>query len=189
MARWRDVPRARPAYGRRPWPAPPLPSPPEGTFHLPGGVPPRQVLALVVGPLATAHPQLDLDLPTREVQRERDEREPALGGLAGESVNLLPVQQQLTGPPRLMVGPGSMRVLRDVDPEQPDLPVGDLAEPVRQGRTASAQRLHLGAGEDEAGLHDILDVIIVPRLAVAGNHPALLRGSHGHGGRPPHARR
>src|SRR5262249_62164979 len=110
-----------------------------GTLYFSGGVPPRQVLALVIGPLATGQRQLDLGLPTREVQRKRDQGEPALGGLAGESVDLLPVQQQLTGPPRLVVGPGSIPVLGDIDPEQPDLPVGDLAEPVRQGGAASAQ--------------------------------------------------
>jgi hypothetical protein len=75
-----------------------------------------------------------------------------------------------------------MCVLGDVDPVQPDLPVGDLAEPVRQRRTPSTQRFHLGAGEDKTGLHDILDVIIVPRPAVAGNNPAFGVGGHGPGG-------
>src|SRR5262249_58323175 len=99
----------------------------------------RKCPTLVAERLSTGHRRLDLGFPTREVQRERDQREPALTGLAGESVDLLSVQQQLTRPPRLMVRPGSMRVLGDVHPVQPDLPVGDLAEPVRQGRTARTQ--------------------------------------------------
>src|SRR5215472_5065573 len=56
---------------------------------------------------------------------------------------------------------------------QPHLPVRNLRESVGERGPPGSQRFHLGAGEDQPGLYDILDVIIVPRPAVPGNHRAL----------------
>src|SRR6266542_2919436 len=109
--------RAIRAYGCVPSFANRLPSPPQGTFNLPGSIPLRQVMTLVVGPLAAGQSELDLGLPVLEVQRQRHQRQPALRGGAGQLVDLLPVHQQLTGTARLMVGPCALRVLGNVHAE------------------------------------------------------------------------
>src|SRR5439155_22611326 len=49
--------------------------------------------ALVVQLLAASQAELDLGAPVLEVEPERDERQPALGDLAGQPADLLPVQQ------------------------------------------------------------------------------------------------
>src|SRR3954463_10690857 len=143
-----------------------LAPPAEGALHLAVGVAAGEVLALVVGPLAAGEGQLDLDLPGGEVERERDERQPALLRLADEPLDLRLVQEQLPRAPRLVVRPAPLRVLRDVDVAQEDLAVVDGGEAVHQGRPTEAQRLHLGAGEHDAGLKDVLDRVVVPSLPV-----------------------
>src|SRR5258708_12622418 len=121
---------ARPGYVWGSWPGTPLPSPPQGTIDLPGSVPSRQVMTLIVGPLAAGQSQLDLGLPVFEVQRQRDQGQAALGGRRSQLGELPAVHKQLTGPARLMVGPGALGVLGDVHVVQPHLMVADLAEPV-----------------------------------------------------------
>src|SRR6266498_363927 len=103
-----------------PRPASPSSAPPEGTFYLPGGVAFGQIVTLVIGSLAPGQGQFDLGPPVFEVQLQRNDGEPPLSHLAGEPVDLLAVHQHLAGPPRLVVGPGALGVLRDVDTVQPD---------------------------------------------------------------------
>ena len=81
---------ARPGYGRT-WPGSGLSSPAERTVHLPGRIASRQIMALVVRALAADQGELDLCLSAAEVQRQRDNREAALGHLAGKPVDLFAV--------------------------------------------------------------------------------------------------
>src|SRR5438552_18456996 len=60
-------------------------------------------LALVVVLLALRQPDLDLDLVPFEVHPERNERQPALGGLADQLADLGFVQEQLPRPGGLVV--------------------------------------------------------------------------------------
>ena len=176
----RAVPRAHPAYGRRPWPASPLPSPPEGTFHLPGRVALGQVLALVVGPLAAGERQLDLDVPVAEVQRERDQRQARARRSRWPSLSIsLRCSSSFLRPPRRRgwsrcprCTPGCGRCAATPRPSV------ICANPSVQRRAAQPQRLHLGAGQDESGLVGVLDVVVVLRPAVTGDDLPPLLPSH-----------
>src|ERR1700746_1328534 len=81
---------ARPGYGRT-WPCSGLSSAAERTVHLPRRITARQIMALVVRPLAAGQGELDLCFSAAEVQRQRDNREAALGHLAGKPVDLFAV--------------------------------------------------------------------------------------------------
>src|SRR5580658_9167769 len=131
--------RARLGYACGPWPSAPLPSPPQGTVNLSGSVPAREVMALVIGPLAAGQSQLDLGLPVLEVQRKRDQSQATLPCLRGQLVDLLAVHQQLTGAARLVVSPGALGVLGYVHVVQPHLVIADLGEPVGERSSARPQ--------------------------------------------------
>ena len=68
---------------------------------------------------------------------------------------------------------------------QERLALVDLGEPVDEGGTTGAQRLHLRADQDQAGLEGVLDVVVVPRLLVLRDelaplflrHPVILSGT------------
>ena len=104
---------------------PESPSSPNGTLNLPGSVPPRQVLPLIVCPFAAAKCELHLDFAVLEVHRQRDKRQALLRFFADQSLDLPPVQQELPGSPRDMVGPCALRVLGYMNVMQPDFPVRD----------------------------------------------------------------
>src|SRR5699024_10772645 len=110
---------------------------------------------------------LDLDPRPVEVQFQRNERLAGLLDLLRDLEDLLLVQQQLATPPRRVIRPRALRVLRDEDMLQPRLALEDEGEPVREVGAALAQRLHLSAGEDEARFIRVLDVVLVQRLPIA----------------------
>src|SRR3954470_1903249 len=111
-----------------------------------------EVLPLVVGLLAAGQREGGLDLAVLEVQVERDERQPALLGLADELVDLGAVHEHLALASRGVVGPRALGVLGDVHVLQPHLAAVDGGEAVDQRRTTGTQALHLGAGEHQAHL-------------------------------------
>src|SRR5580765_6570546 len=150
----------------------------EGPLHLPLGLLLGQRLPLVVGLLAAAERDLDLCLAVLEVERDRDESDPALLGLADQPDDLGAVQQQLAFPPRLVVGPGALGVLRDVHAGQPRLAVPDVGVAVDQVGVPGAQGLDLGAGQHQPRLEDVVDVVVVPGLAVLGHQLAALLLGH-----------
>src|SRR5215471_9422613 len=88
------------------------------------------------------------------------------------------MQQELPGPSGYMVGPCAQCVLRYVNVMQPDFPVRDLREPISQRCAASAQRFHLGTGERDARLEDILDRVVMPGTPVPGNDLVSLLACH-----------
>src|SRR4051794_14739059 len=139
-----------------------------------------QRLPLVVVLLAARDGDLDLRAPVLEVQGQRHDRQAALAGRLGEPQDLVPVQEQLALATGLVVRPRPLGVLRDVHALEPRLPVVDAGEPVDKGRPPGAQGLDLGAGEHQAGLDDVLEVVVVPRLAVARDElaPGLLDHVH-----------
>ena len=101
-------------------------------------------------------------------------------------VDLALVQQQLARAFRLMVEAVAVAELGDVGVDQPDLIAAHLRIGFRDRSFAEAQRLHLGAGERDAGLEHLLDRIVEPRAPVLGDHLFLVEhggfGS-GHGAR------
>src|ERR1022692_2683450 len=189
MASYRGRLRAPLAYGMRPCPASLLPPPPEGTLHLPGGVPLGQIMTLVVSPLTLGHGQLDLDLAVLKVQLQRHQCQATLRCLTGKPVDFLAVQQQLARAPGLVVCPCPLRVLGDVHAMEPQLTVGELAEPVGERGPPGTQRLHLGPGEHKPRLDDVLNVIIVPGSPVTGDDRSFLPLCHSSRMRWRHARR
>jgi hypothetical protein len=75
---------------------------------------------------------------------------------------------------------------RDVHVEQPHLAVVDLGEAVHERGSTRAQRLHLGADQNHAGLVGRLDVVVVPRLLVLRDDLGALLACHaGQSLRPP----
>src|SRR3954470_1236922 len=151
---------------------PPLHVPAERPLDLPARVALGKVLPLVVGLLAAGERERGLDLAVLEVQVERDERQPALLGLADELVDLGAVHEHLALAARGVVGPGALGVLGDVHVLQPHLAAVDGGEAVDQRRTTGTQALHLGAGEHQAHLVGVEDRVVVPRLLVLGDELA-----------------
>src|SRR5215207_11564095 len=112
--------------------------------------------------------QRDLHLRARalEVEARRDQREALLARLTDQALDLALVHQQLARALRLMVLARRRRVRRDVDVVQPDLAALHLGVAVLELRLAAAQRLDLGAGEHEAGLPLLEQVVAVRSLLV-----------------------
>src|SRR3954453_15605850 len=173
---------------------PSLHVPAERPLDLPARVALGEVLPLVVGLLATGQRESGLDLAVLEVQVERDERQPALLGLADQLVDLGAVHEHLALAPRGVVGPRALGVLGDVHVLQPDLAVVHRGEAVDERGTAGTQALPLGAGEHQAHLVGVEDRVVVPRLLVLGDElaplfprhtPRLLRARNGEITRSP----
>src|SRR4051812_28151899 len=150
-----------------------------GTVDLPGGVAGGERLPLVVGALAASESDLHLRLAVLEVERQRHERQAALLRLPDELRDLGAVQQQLARATRLVVGPRALVVLRDVRVVQPHLAVADAGVGVDERGPPGAQRLDLGAGQDQAGLEQVLEVVVVPGLLVLRDQLAAALLSHG----------
>src|SRR5690606_22691691 len=131
-----------------------------------------QGLPLVELLLASHQRDLDLGPPLEEVQLERHDRAALLPGLAAELDDLVLVQQELALAARAVIRPRTLRVLGDVHVVQPGLTAGDLDPSLDEGGPAHAQRLDLGAGEREACLERVVDVVVVPGAPVAGDHLA-----------------
>ena len=78
------------------------------------------------------------------------------------------MQQQLARPARLVIEAVGLQIFGDIGVEEPDLAalLARIALPDR--RLAAAQRLHLGAGQRDAGLEGLADLVVEARLAVVG---------------------
>ena len=149
LAAWRGR-RARSQEGTRS--ACPSPSPFQRPVDFPGRIAFGQVLALIVGPLATARPSSTLTFPSLKYSESGTSVRPCSAILLARRSISLRCSRSFLIRLRGVVGPGALDVLGDVDVVQPHLVAGDLREPVRQGRAARAQRLHLGAGQDQPRL-------------------------------------
>ncbi len=94
-----------------------------------------------------------------------------------ELVDLATVEEKLAVAVGVVVGRVALRVLGDVEADEVDLALANVAEGALQGRLAVAERLHLGAGQGEARLEAVEEVVLVPRAAVVGDQ----LGPCGHG--------
>src|SRR5690606_37189008 len=92
-----------------------------------------QGVALVVLLLAAGEGDEDLRAPPDEVELQWDDGVALLPALAGELVDLGPVQDELALSAHRVVGPRALAVLGDVDAVQPCLPAVDLHPAVDQG--------------------------------------------------------
>ena len=119
--------------------------------------------------LALDQRDLDLRMGALEVERKGHAGDPLGRDGAGPAVELPPVQQQLAVPLRQVVGPGARPIGGDVRPDQVRFAVPKLDVGVLQLGPSLPQRLHLGAGEDQAGLGAVVDEVVVKGLPVSGN--------------------
>ena len=85
-----------------------------------------------------------------------------------EPGDLALVQEQLPRPAGLVVEAVGLQIFRDIGVVEPELAaalagigIGDVAAPL-------AQRLHLGAGQRDAGLEGLADLIVEARPPVGG---------------------
>ena len=85
------------------------------------------------------------------------------------------MQEQLARPRRLVIGAAALRIFGDMSVDQVEratalvrrIGIGDVGPP-------RAQRLHLGAGQHEAGLERVLDRVVEAGFAVFGDELAAL---------------
>src|SRR5436305_12153097 len=151
----------------------------ERAFHVTLGLPLGEVTALVPLFLAAGERELDLRPAVAEVELRRDKREAPLPDLAGERVDLLAAKEELPVAVGIVVLAVPLVVDRDVGADEPGLVPAHVPVRLLERGPALAERLHLGAGQDETGLDSIQEVVVVPRPAVvddqllgSGSHPA-----------------
>src|SRR5690606_8327205 len=147
--------------------------------HLALGIAFLHVLTLVVHLRAACKSQCDLDVAALRVQIQCHESQPLLLCCPDQPAQFPFREQQLARPRRVEVPPVRGVVGRHVHAVQPCLAVVDARERLGQAGLAVTDRFHFGAGQHEARLEALHDVIFVQRLPVPGERP--LFGSVGHG--------
>src|SRR3954453_10196899 len=129
-----------------------------------------EVAALVAYVLAARERELDLRAAVLPVHARRNEREALLADAAVQRVDLAAVEEELARPVGLVVGVAPLVVRRDRGAVQPELAVAHVRVRLHERRAALTQRLHLAAGEDDARLEAVEQLVLVPRLAVLRDH-------------------
>src|SRR6476620_6890672 len=136
-----------------------------------------QGMPLVVLLLAGRDRDLHLGATVLEVERQRHDGASALAGLVRDLLELGAVQEQLALAAGGVVVPRAVEVLGDVDVLEVELVAGEHREAVDERCPPHPQRLHLGAGQDDARLEGVADEVVVSGLAVARDErPPLLLG-------------
>ena len=155
----------------------------ESSLHVTVGFALGDVAALVAPLLAAGQGKLDLGAPVLEVEPRRDHGEALLADLAREGLELLLVKQELSVAVRIVVGQVALVVDRDVGPDEPGLPVPHVRVGLLKGGPAVAKGLDLSPGQDQACLHPVEQVVVVPGPPVVGDelfasicHPKESRG-------------
>lgn len=129
-----------------------------------------QRFAFIVRLLPLAQADLQLDSTLFKVDASRDDRKSTLVDFTGQLEDLGVMEQELTHPRRVRwIFPTALLIGADVHVINKDFAVLDAAKGFLETDLAESQRLDLGAGQDQAGLKDIVDKIVVIRLFVAGN--------------------
>ena len=104
-----------------------------------------------------------------EIELERNDRHALALDARGEPVDLPAMQQQFARPLRRVIEAAGLQVFGDVGVDEPHLAFARIGIGFADGRLALAQRLHLGAGQRDAGLERLADLIVEARLAVVGD--------------------
>ena len=68
-----------------------------------------------------------------------------------------------------MIEAAGLQIFRNVGVDEPDLAVAGVRIGFGDRSLALAQRLHLGAGQREARLEALEELVVVPRAAVLGD--------------------
>lgn len=141
----------------------------EGAFFLSAGFALRDGSALVVLTLAAGQTELELGVAALEVEPECDDGEAALGRAPQQPADLAAMQEELSRAARVEVVAAGGVVGADVHVVDPGLVALDGDVGVSKVHPVGANRLDLGAGEDDAGVEGLEDVVVVARTAVVGN--------------------
>src|SRR5262245_57953346 len=143
----------------------------------------RGVLALVVQLLALCQRQPQLGAAAGiEVELERHHGHALALHRDRELVDLVLVQQQAAGAAGVVLEEGAcLLVLRDVRVDEEDAAVLGAGVAFGDVGLARAQRLHVGAGELDAGLPGVLDTVLEARPSVLHHRLAavVVLGRHG----------
>jgi hypothetical protein len=148
----------------------------DGPLHVPVGFTLRYVAALVSSLLASGKGELDLGPPVLEVELGRDERQALLGDLAREGIDLFPVEEELAIAIRIMVGEIALVVDRDVGADQPGLASPHIRVGLLQGSAAVPEGFHLCAGQHDARLDALEEVVVVPGSSIVDDQILALWG-------------
>src|SRR3712207_3324469 len=138
-----------------------------GALHLALGGFAGDLSPLVVLPLAARDGELELDVTVLGVEPEGDEGLPVFLALAGEAGYLTFVEEELAVAGRVLGDVRSVLVGGDVRPYEEYLPVPHPRVALPEVSPAVPNRLHLWAGQRDAGLVGLLDVEVVEGLLVA----------------------
>src|SRR5262249_14104994 len=137
--------------------------------------------ALVVQLLAAGKRKLELGAALLvEIELERHERHSLALDRAHELVDLAAVQEELAHALGRMVEAAALQVFRDIGVDQPDLAAARIGVGFRARRLPAAQGFTLRAGEREAGLEGLADLVGEARLAIVGDHANLAVQFRGH---------
>src|SRR5262249_48011074 len=137
--------------------------------------------ALVVQLLAAGKRQLELGAALLvEIELERHERHSLALAPPHELVDLAAVKEELAHALGCMVEAAALQIFRDIGVDQPDLAATRIGVGLRDRRLAAAQRFNLRAGEREAGLEGLADLVVEARLAIVGDHANLAVRFRGH---------
>ena len=113
--------------------------------------------------------------PFLKYNRVGTTRQPLLADLPVQRVDLLRAQEQLAVAVRVVVGVARAVVARDVRPHEPGLAVADVRVGALEVGPALPERLHLRAGQDQAGLEPLEQVVLVPGPPVVRDQLFALR--------------
>src|ERR1044072_560572 len=127
-------------------------------------------LALVVQLLALGERELDLGAAlVVEIELQRHQGHAVALDRADQLVDLALVQQQFARTLRRVIEAPGLQIFGDVGIDQPDLAAPRVGIGFGDRGLAGAQRLHLAAGERDAGLELLADLVVETRLAVLGD--------------------
>src|ERR1051326_588916 len=162
-----------------------------GACHFPFGVATPSGLPLVVQLFALAERQRHLRYSVAEVELERNERQPLPFDGSDETTDFLAMEQQLARSLGFVVRITAPFIGRDVHVDEEDLAIANDSVRVSNVGFAVPERFHLSAGENDAGLPRIEDLVIKSRALVARDRDLVGRslGVLGHRRWPGLARR
>src|SRR5262245_8297034 len=120
--------------------------------------------------LAARHRDLELRPSLLiEIELERNDGHALAVHRAGELVDLALVQQELARAFRRMIETAALQVFRDVGVDEPEFARAAVGVGLRDRRLALAQRLDLGAGQSNASLESLADLIVEASPAIVGD--------------------
>ena len=127
-------------------------------------------LALVVKLLSLGDGEFDLDASILQIHLRGNKRQALFLNLAGELVDLSPMQQQFSRPCGLVVVAIAVTVRADVNVHQPCLLFANLRVAVFQVAPAVAGRFHFRAGQGDAAFVSLEYMEVVVGLSIGRHH-------------------